>query len=204
MSRGGRARGSLSTGERPSGVSVAILDRKLRRVLIQLRPFPPGWELPGGHLGQSESVEDCAVREVLEECGLVVELKGFVGSYRWSGLRHVTDLVYWGHIAGGTRRRTLESLSSRFVEPTYLPKTLFPWYRERIEDAFACARDNATPVQRTQEVSWQQVGFFGSQWLEATRAVVSSGVAAGRWKNRHPERDHSITGAKNVEEEKTR
>ena len=30
------------------GAQVAILDGS--RVLLQLRPFPPGWELPGGHV----------------------------------------------------------------------------------------------------------------------------------------------------------
>jgi 8-oxo-dGTP diphosphatase len=33
------------------------------------------WALPGGHLDLGESFEDCAVREVLEETGIVVNLK---------------------------------------------------------------------------------------------------------------------------------
>lgn len=37
--------------------------------------------MPGGTLEMDESLPDCAVREVREECGLEVEISDIVGTY---------------------------------------------------------------------------------------------------------------------------
>ncbi len=47
------------------GAQVAIVQRG--RVLLQFRPWPPGWELPGGHCDPGEDPADTAKREVTEE-----------------------------------------------------------------------------------------------------------------------------------------
>lgn len=56
------------------GVGVIVL--RQGRVLLGRRQGAHGagtWALPGGHLEAGESVEACAVREVLEETGLEVQ-----------------------------------------------------------------------------------------------------------------------------------
>jgi 8-oxo-dGTP pyrophosphatase MutT (NUDIX family) len=42
------------------GAQVAIVQRG--RVLLQFRPWPPGWELPGGHVDPGEEPAVTAAR----------------------------------------------------------------------------------------------------------------------------------------------
>ncbi|MFN2568554.1 MAG: NUDIX hydrolase, partial [Candidatus Dormibacteria bacterium] len=84
------------------GAQVAIVQDG--RVLVQLRPWPPGWELPGGHCEAGEDPRTAATREAEEETGHAVRITGLVGVYSWSGLRSVGDAVYLAEITGGRRR----------------------------------------------------------------------------------------------------
>jgi len=61
--------------DRPK-VGVGVLVVKNGRVLFGKRKNAHGegsWCFPGGHLERGESVEDCAIREVLEETGLSIK-----------------------------------------------------------------------------------------------------------------------------------
>lgn len=62
------------------GVGAIVLDED--RVLLVKRGRPPAlgkWSIPGGLVRLGEPVEDALLREVREECGLAVQLKGLVG-----------------------------------------------------------------------------------------------------------------------------
>jgi 8-oxo-dGTP pyrophosphatase MutT (NUDIX family) len=134
------------------------------RVLLQLRPWPPGWELPGGHCETGEDPAATAVREAEEETGLRATVGGLVGVYCWRGLRRGGDAVYWGTLVGGRPRRSIEALRLRYVSTAELPPTVFPWYRERVADALAAAT-GAPPVHRVQPVTLRHVLFFGLRWV---------------------------------------
>jgi 8-oxo-dGTP diphosphatase len=62
------------------GVSIIFLNDK-EEVLLLLRddkdtiPYPNMWDLPGGHVEENESAEECIMREMKEEMGL--DLKDF-------------------------------------------------------------------------------------------------------------------------------
>jgi len=133
------------------------------RVLIQLRPWPPGWELPGGHCDPGEDPAVTAAREAEEETGLRATVGGLVGVYSWRGLRRASDAVYWGTLSGGEPRRSIEALRLRYVGSSELPATIFPWYRDRIADALAAAA-GAPPVHRVQPVGFRHVLFFTLRW----------------------------------------
>ena len=50
-------------------------------VLVE-RKYPPyGWSLPGGHLEEGESLEECAAREAKEETSLDVRILAQVRTY---------------------------------------------------------------------------------------------------------------------------
>ena len=65
------------------GAQLAIVQRG--RVLLQFRPWPPGWELPGGHCEPYEDPAATAARETEEETGYKVRVEGIVGVYSWRG-----------------------------------------------------------------------------------------------------------------------
>ena len=145
-----------------SGAQLALV--RDGRVLVQLRPWPLGWELPGGHCGRHEDPAAAAAREAEEETGFTVRVLGLAGVYTWAGLRHTSDAVYVGEITGGHWRRSLEAVRMRFAAPDELPRTTFPWIPLRVEDALNAA-NGAAPVRRVQPVSLAHVLFFGARWL---------------------------------------
>ena len=134
------------------------------RVLLQLRPWPPGWELPGGHCEAGEDPAVTAARETEEETGLRASVGGLVGVYSWRGLRRASDAVYWGTLIGGEPRRSIEAVRLRYVNASELPPTVFPWFRERVADALAAA-GGAPPVHRVQPVTLRNALFFGLRWV---------------------------------------
>jgi 8-oxo-dGTP pyrophosphatase MutT (NUDIX family) len=146
------------------GAQLAVLDRG--RVLLQLRPWPPGWELPGGHCRPGEDPADAAAREAEEETGHTVRVLGLVGVYTWQGLRTAGDAVFLGEITGGSARRSIEAWSVRLFDPDQLPRTVFPWCRQRVLDAVACSHGEA-PVHRVQPVTMRNVMNFGTSWMQA-------------------------------------
>ncbi|MGA2282812.1 MAG: NUDIX domain-containing protein [Candidatus Dormibacteria bacterium] len=145
------------------GAQLAVLHGG--RVLLQLRPWPPGWELPGGHCKPDEEPADAAARETEEETGHTVRVLGLVGVYSWEGLRAAGDAVFLGEITGGRARRSIEAWSVRLFDPHQLPRTVFPWCRERILDAVACSEGGA-PVHRVQPVTMRHVMNFGTSWMQ--------------------------------------
>jgi 8-oxo-dGTP diphosphatase len=52
-----------------------------RVVIIERANEPLGWAFPGGFVDYSESLEDAARREALEETGLTVRLETLLGVY---------------------------------------------------------------------------------------------------------------------------
>lgn len=70
-----------SAGRRPL-VGVGVMIVKVDRVLLGKRRGAHGsgtWAFPGGHLEYGESIDECARREVLEECGLDIDVLGPLG-----------------------------------------------------------------------------------------------------------------------------
>lgn len=68
-------------------------------VLIERAGIPKGYALPGGHMEYGESAETAALREVKEETGLDVQIKGLVGVYSDPARDprgHRISITYWG------------------------------------------------------------------------------------------------------------
>ncbi len=118
----------------PLVVAQAVI-RSEKGLLLAVRSDLRGWELPGGAVEPGESPEDAVCREVLEETGLEVSIERFVGDYIRTGFGPHTAKVYRCRVVGGALQRNWETLELRWFDTGHLPETLFPWFRDPIQDA---------------------------------------------------------------------
>ena len=93
------------------------------RLYLIRRAIEPGygkWAQPGGFLEIDETAQEGAVRETLEETGLLVEPTEIVGVY--SRPQAAVVVVCWAaHIVGGEATPTSESLDVRSWSPDAIP-----------------------------------------------------------------------------------
>jgi ADP-ribose pyrophosphatase YjhB (NUDIX family) len=107
-------------------------------VILLRRGIEPGrgwWAQPGGFLEVDETVAEAAVRETLEETGLLVVPGEIVGLY--SRLEAAVVVVaFEASIAGGEARTTPEALEVR----TFPPEAI-PWGEIAFKTSFHAIRD---------------------------------------------------------------
>ena len=121
------------------GTGAVIFDDE-GNVLLEKRADNGFWGLPGGGMNPGESVEEAAVREVLEETGLSVTVRRLVGIYsdptRYSivvypgdhAVQHVTALFECVRKSGELRISN-ESTDLRYFNAQALPENTLPAHR---------------------------------------------------------------------------
>ena len=120
------------------GVGVALID-EYSRLLLELRSDVRMWGITGGRLDPGETPEVCAVREIKEETGLLLdprELKlfsiyaepddGRILQYPDNRV-HLVDIVYLARIASCSRFiLSPESLELAFFSASNIPDSIVP------------------------------------------------------------------------------
>jgi len=107
----------------PRLVVTAIPITQAGEVLLLRRGLEPGrglWAQPGGFLEVDETPTEGAIRETLEETGLVIELGEIIGLYARLEAA-VVVLVYEAAIVGGEARTGPEALDIRAFAPDAIP-----------------------------------------------------------------------------------
>jgi 8-oxo-dGTP diphosphatase len=112
-------------------VKAVILDHEGRCLLIRRsmlnRHFAGCWEWPGGKLDPGESFTVGLEREVMEECGLTVELTGLAGAMEFEMLKvRVVMLCMEARLSGGTMRMSEEHDDSAWVPLADLKNQMLP------------------------------------------------------------------------------
>ncbi len=121
-------------------MGAAVLVMRGDQVLMVQRahqPFRGQWMLPAGFVEYGEFAEDTAVRESLEETGLIVRLDGFFGLYFGTDdPRNVSHLaVYHAIVEGGALNAGDDAADARFFSldgPT--GKIAFKTHRRALAD----------------------------------------------------------------------
>lgn len=105
----------------------AVVVNGFGEILMIRRSDNGNWALPGGAMDLGESMSAAAVRETLEETGVIVEITGLVGIY--TDPRHVIlytsngevrqefSIVFTARPLSGTPTPSDESLEVRWVAP---------------------------------------------------------------------------------------
>ena len=129
------------SGPIPIGASSVITDDAGRVLLVHHTYAERNWEVPGGVLEAHESAEAAAVREVLEETGVQIEIERLVGVYWESGWgagggHHV---VFRARIAVGTPIATDRAEISEvgWFGHNALPRPISDFTVRRIDDGLA-------------------------------------------------------------------
>jgi ADP-ribose diphosphatase len=80
---------------RPDSVSIVAVDRELLVVVRQTRAGAGGrtLELPAGSIEAGETPEECAARELVEECGLTAASWRKLGEF-WAAPDYSTEYVH--------------------------------------------------------------------------------------------------------------
>jgi len=143
-----------------NGSSCVVINEK-EEVLLILREDFRIWALPGGGVEPDETPEQAAVRETLEETGYLVEILQYIGEYWRPQMSHGKgDLrhVFLAQAIGGTpAQHDDESIDVRWFPANALPKRMFRFSREHIDDALARP---AMPLKKEQRLPrWMDTGM---------------------------------------------
>jgi mutator protein MutT len=110
--------------------ACAAVIRKDGKFLItkRLETSPMGhcWEFPGGKIEPGETVEACAIREVMEEVGIEIKVERRLQDLHYDyphGLIHLY-FVLCSHIAG--EPKTIECAEVRWIESHEFAQFEFP------------------------------------------------------------------------------
>lgn len=79
--------------------TLCMIENQKGEILVQDRQKPdwPGWTFPGGHVEKDEALTTAVIREIKEECGLIIQ-PTFMGVAEWrndpNGARELAGLYY--------------------------------------------------------------------------------------------------------------
>ncbi len=122
---------------KPVTATLVPLDSGLVLVKRKFEPFVDWWCLPGGFMEHSEDPEESAIREVLEETGLSIEIDRLLGAHSPGRGINVVILFYLARSASGRLVPGDDASEVRAFRRHELPDNVaFELHRQMIEKWF--------------------------------------------------------------------
>ena len=129
-------------GEVRVGAGV-ILKNSKGQILVGKRKtsHAPYYSIPGGHLEEGESFEECALREILEETGIVIKASDIkvigitndLETFKESGLHYISVILYTDCYVGEPELKEPDKCEGWiWVNPENLPEPHFEASRNGI------------------------------------------------------------------------
>ncbi|PYI54287.1 NUDIX hydrolase [Paenibacillus flagellatus] len=110
--------------------AAIVLDRE-NRILLLNGP-KRGWEMPGGHVEEGESLASAAVRETKEETGIDIEIVRFCGMYQ-NVKDSVCSTLFLARPVGGEFQTSAESQEiGYFSVEEALDRITWPIFKDQI------------------------------------------------------------------------
>jgi ADP-ribose pyrophosphatase YjhB (NUDIX family) len=117
-----------------AGAAIVPIDGGIVMVQRAIEPAIGKWSLPSGYVNRGEKLEQAVEREVLEECGLEVEVEHLVGLYSENG-NPIVLAVYQVRVTGGKLESAdHETLDVRVFDVNQLPELAFDHDRGILAD----------------------------------------------------------------------
>jgi 8-oxo-dGTP pyrophosphatase MutT (NUDIX family)/uncharacterized cupin superfamily protein len=136
--------------------AAAVIDDESRLLLVKRRDSG-FWAMPGGTMEMNENLADCAIREILEETGIHIEIAGIIGtytnpdnivSYSDGEVRREFSVLFAGKIRAGDLRLDDESTDVNWV--SFEKLSSYPMaesQRQRIADVLEYCRSAKTSIR---------------------------------------------------------
>lgn len=116
-------------------LSIVEMDGKIVLLRRGIQPQKGKWVMPGGYVDRGESVEEAALRETEEECGIKTRIKGLLGVYSYTG-RPVVVVAYVAEVLSGELAPGDEALEVGLFGQEEIPweELAFPSTRDALRD----------------------------------------------------------------------
>jgi 8-oxo-dGTP diphosphatase len=130
-------------------VDVAVIDgERLLLVKHGRDPYKGNWALPGGFVEYGETVEETAVREVLEETSVRITLEAILGVYsdpRRDPRGHTITTVFIARPVAGEPVGGDDAAQASWIDMKSLETEMLAFDHSRIvEDLLKWLQDNST------------------------------------------------------------
>ena len=126
-------------------MACAITDRDGKIVLLKrsISPQKGKWVMPGGYVDRGEKVEDAAIRETSEECGLNIRIRSLLGVYSYTG-RIPVVVVFEGDYVSGELSPKDETSEALFFSKEEIPweDLAFQSTKDALRDYFSLNADS--------------------------------------------------------------
>ncbi|MBK7813636.1 MAG: NUDIX hydrolase [Rhodocyclaceae bacterium] len=133
----------------PAPVCLAMVEHRNGLVMIRRRvdPLAGYWAPPGGYVECGESLSDAVVREVAEECGLVVAVDRVLGVYSQADV-NVVIVAYGARSLGGEPLAGDDALEVGLFGRGSVPRQTVPLAASALDRWFLSVINDATATWR--------------------------------------------------------